>query len=343
MAQTAQQLEGDIVGTRHEISDCAERVIQQTQCKLRALAKKFPEFLTADGELLETSTLMDTGTPWALRLEQDETGGQRYRFVRRALCCEPDIQGSVTVGPVIGSAYMPHMGYQDDITRGAVWSGLSDARSCAFYMLNWADKLQTTEKLFVEWHPRTNLIADNPALEAFLDAFDAQTAEGGSAQPTNRTTLMSAEDVVKYDQHVRPEHWEQVYEDALKARSAREEEVANASVAMDMDVSAETMTTMEGLVTFLDAADTAQIHTLTQPQAGALPLRPLPNAQNGKHATECRHHSRRCSRCRSAGGGACHLSGRRRNGSYPHLDATTYRCAARAPPPNEDDATEQGG
>ena len=146
---------------------------------------------------------------------------------------------------------MPHMGYQDDITRGAVWSGLSDARSCAFYMLNWADKLQTTEKLFVEWHPRTNLIADNPALEAFLDAFDAQTADGGTAQPTHRTTLMSAEDVVKYDQHVRPEHWERVYEDALKSRAATEAEAA------DTEAEAEVPSIEAEVSSILTAAETS--------------------------------------------------------------------------------------
>jgi|MDTF01.1.fsa_nt_gb hypothetical protein len=67
VAQGAQQLESKYAGKRHEISEVADRVIRQTQCKLRALAKKFPEFLTAKGELVPGASSIDAGAAASAR------------------------------------------------------------------------------------------------------------------------------------------------------------------------------------------------------------------------------------------------------------------------------------
>jgi hypothetical protein len=52
VAQGAQQLESDYAATREEIKQVADRVIRQTRFKLQALAQKFPEYLTSEGELV---------------------------------------------------------------------------------------------------------------------------------------------------------------------------------------------------------------------------------------------------------------------------------------------------
>ena len=59
----------------------------------------------------------------------------------------------------------------------------------------------------------------------------------------------------------------------------RKTESTPLNVATTAGAAADIEAQVEGFVTFLDADETAHIHTLTQPHTGALPVRPRKRAK----------------------------------------------------------------
>ena len=181
-------------GSDQEVT--ATRTTSETEADIVQGAANLTIENAAEEITLDVASDLD-GQLGAMRLEYNTVRGQH--FVWRALV-PPHSEADLDT-LVLGTAYFPQgMGAHGD------WQGLDDVATCIFYRLAWVDQEgPDPDPLYVEYHPRTNLVDDNDALATHLGRHDH--AMGG--RPSARVAKMRADEVVRHDRHLRPEHWEE--------------------------------------------------------------------------------------------------------------------------------------